>query len=36
MDKMNCWSFPIGWLLMALLGLFSGALVVAYRLASGA
>lgn len=36
MDKMNCWTIPLGWLLMALLGLFSGALLVAYRAAGGA
>jgi hypothetical protein len=36
MNKMNCWSLPLRVLLMAPLGLFSGALVVAYRLWSGA
>lgn len=32
MDKLNCWSIPLRVLLMAPLGLFSGALFVAYRL----
>lgn len=36
MDKLNCWSIPLRVLLMAPLGFFTGALLVAYRLWSGA
>jgi hypothetical protein len=36
MKTMNSWSVPLGWLLMAPLGFFTGALVVAARLWSGA
>lgn len=36
MKTFNCWSAPLGVLLMAPLGFFIGALVVAARLWSGA